>query len=359
MSGAVSVLTRSAGIGRIRVRMRTRAPSHTLADRWSAATPATLGSLISSRSRASRATLGSLAWRAKPPPEVFRQAEHAGEAAQPNKRKTCGVLWYTVRMSIHYLAGLVDGEGCFQLASQGGNRPRQPLLVIGMTDSEPIEWAHANFGGFIKTQPRRTSNWQDMHYWMVKGTPALSVMQELRPHLVIPRRRLIAGLLVDQFPAHSHKTTRLGARQRREQIEELFRTISEINKIRSASLPTLASVAPTEGDLGYLAGILDGEGWVGDSDYGSPIQVFSTDPELPAWLASRFGGRAYTTKRKSETRAGHRKTYSWRLSKLPSRDLAEQLIPLVNLERKREALTHLAQAKSAQMPTSNRRGVAE
>ena len=63
----------------------------------------------------------------------------------------------------------------------------------------------------------------------------------------------------------------------------------------SARTPTLFRPHPSDTELAYFAGIIDGEGCIyvpkADAKYRSPqVVVSNTDLELLAWVQARFGG---------------------------------------------------------------------
>jgi transposase len=70
----------------------------------------------------------------------------------------------------------------------------------------------------------------------------------------------------------------------------------------------------TEAELGYIAGIIDGEGYIHKNGM---ILITTTSLELAEWLAFKCGG-----KYKARVLLPHRKqSYSWRLSCLRGRRL--------------------------------------
>lgn len=202
-------------------------------------------------------------------------------------------------MHIAYLAGLLDGEGSIMLTKQGPRRCRRPQLSIGMTNRNVIEAVKASYGGFIQVRPATPAR-QAMFTWNLKGTPALDLLAEIRPRLVIERRKTLADILLN---ANLLRDSR--ARNKQAVTEQLFKEMQTRNTERKQSVPSIKAGRPTPGDFAYLAGILDGEGHIGTR---LVIEVTSTDPELPAWLQSRFGGNTYLAKKEHEAR---RSVWRW------------------------------------------------
>src|SRR5262245_18882005 len=89
-----------------------------------------------------------------------------------------------------WLAGLVEGEGCFSKTSQNG----KPSLYIGMTDSDVIERAARILCTHIYTKRRRPP-YQTLYVIRVTGTYAVGWMFTLYPYLGLRRRERIRELL--------------------------------------------------------------------------------------------------------------------------------------------------------------------
>lgn len=99
-------------------------------------------------------------------------------------------------------------------------------------------------------------------------------------------------------------------------------------------------------DAAYVAGILDGEGYLAFLSAGPnrgrrrpQIEVSSIDKELIEHLHATCGG--YMPK--PLERGGNRKTeYRWRVNGLQARDLAKEVAPFMRIHRKRERAIELA-----------------
>ena len=74
-------------------------------------------------------------------------------------------------------------------------------------------------------------------------------------------------------------------------------------------------------ELGYFAGILDGEGCI----YKGRILITNTSRELMEWLINRIGGR-YMQKKPVEN---HKITYAWSLRVSDTRTLLKLVHPLL------------------------------
>ena len=125
------------------------------------------------------------------------------------KRATEGItIAEPTEVDLAYLAGLLDGEGCFTASA----RSRRFGIVVSMTDAGPIEWLHERFSGFVNMYVSRTVRFKLVHRWnlarqedlryliprvmpylRVKGLQAwamLRLLEELRaqPRWVVPTK---------------------------------------------------------------------------------------------------------------------------------------------------------------------------
>lgn len=224
-------------------------------------------------------------------------------------------------MELGYVAGLLDGEGSIMLLKQGPRRSRRPVVSIGMTDREPLEAIKSEVGGFIRTTRHDDPTRKDMHVWQVNGRAALDLLAAVRPHLVMTRRQALADIVLD-IPRNAHD--KIAANEQR------FREMRRRNKQRLREAPRFAAFDPGIPERAYLGGILDGEGHITSR---LRIEVPSTDPELPAWLAAGFGGGVYSYRARGARRP------IWRWSRSPTdMDWAAGVAEHMCIPRKRQLL---------------------
>lgn len=99
------------------------------------------------------------------------------------------------RVSWKYLAGLIDGEGCIDLASTKVNEQFyiQPRLRIGMANNALflLEMNQANFGGHLESRVKsQNPNWQDATTWTLSGYKAsCPVLRNVVNHLILKKEQ--------------------------------------------------------------------------------------------------------------------------------------------------------------------------
>ncbi len=88
-------------------------------------------------------------------------------------------------ISPEYIAGFVDGEGCFNIAQTRGRF--FPRLLIANTDRSILEVIKNQYGGDISQRPMGPSNWKDWCCIRLAGKSFKKIIQDIYPHLILKR----------------------------------------------------------------------------------------------------------------------------------------------------------------------------
>lgn len=100
---------------------------------------------------------------------------------------------------VQWLAGLPEGEGCFWLKKPSGRHSGTlpiPAIKLSMTDYDIVERAaHLMGGNSVRTVRGRGANSRDQYQVDVTSTPAIRVMQAVRPFMGIRRSAKIDEIL--------------------------------------------------------------------------------------------------------------------------------------------------------------------
>jgi hypothetical protein len=86
-----------------------------------------------------------------------------------------------------YLAGLLDGEGCFCLHNFGTHRFGCSLMVAN-TDPRMTEWIRQRFGGTVHPEIKG-SKWKPCYRWKASAKDLDKIISAVLPFLVIKRDR--------------------------------------------------------------------------------------------------------------------------------------------------------------------------
>lgn len=85
-------------------------------------------------------------------------------------------------ISNEYIAGFFDGEGCIDIRYQVRGRYNRFELrcTISQVYRKPLDMIKEVFGGSIS--PRKNGN---IHYYVVSGPSANTLLEAIRPHLIV------------------------------------------------------------------------------------------------------------------------------------------------------------------------------
>ena len=107
-------------------------------------------------------------------------------------------------ISLDYLAGLVDGEGCIRLhpSNRGKYRKFYPRVQVTNTYKPVLELLVSQYGGAIHsaTKPQK-EGWKLKHDWRLTGDKARELLKELLPFLIIKKEKAEQVLQGDQKKA--------------------------------------------------------------------------------------------------------------------------------------------------------------
>jgi len=99
---------------------------------------------------------------------------------------------------VAYLAGIVDGEGCFTIRKKtysNGRTLYTPRITIGMNTAQPLDLAYGLFGGSIRARRTTGNNVPHIFVWEVSCTKAKETAKTILPFLRVKREQ--ACLLID------------------------------------------------------------------------------------------------------------------------------------------------------------------
>jgi hypothetical protein len=103
-------------------------------------------------------------------------------------------------LSLEYLAGLVDGEGCIRLNPSGKGKYRRyyPRLQVTNTYLPILEQLKEQFGGCITEKKNNRPDWSTAYDWRVNGDTARTILTSLIPYLIIKKEKAVEVLSNDQ-----------------------------------------------------------------------------------------------------------------------------------------------------------------
>lgn len=95
-----------------------------------------------------------------------------------------------------YLAGLLDGEGCFVIKPNNHEHFTQSV-TIGMTDARAVKWVQATFGGLVFYTATKSSKNESVYTWtLCKRLEVEKLINEVKPYL---KTKLLQALIMEEF----------------------------------------------------------------------------------------------------------------------------------------------------------------
>ena len=94
-------------------------------------------------------------------------------------------------IEVAWLAGLLEGEGCFHLRKEDD----RPLIKLNMTDRDVIERAARLMGATYSFRPRAEPHHKDQFVIYLTGPRAQAVMDRVRPYMCARRTAAIEAAI--------------------------------------------------------------------------------------------------------------------------------------------------------------------
>ncbi len=97
-------------------------------------------------------------------------------------------------IKLAYLAGIVDGEGCFVISRRANGSYFR--LEVTSTNLALCEYLKKNYNGCMRIsyRGREGKNHKQAYRWEIEGKKAVSLIRELYPHLII--KKAVAEILL-------------------------------------------------------------------------------------------------------------------------------------------------------------------
>ena len=209
-----------------------------------------------------------------------------------------------------YLAGYVDGDGCFRCnitTQKSGIIVYERSITISSTKKEVIFFFNKTFGGYISTK-KAHKNQKKAYIWTIKGNAAGKLAFNIKSFLVNKAKE--CDFFIDFCKVIKPNCFLKPAFKIIEKRNDLISKIRQenhhnglITKEAIVSLKTSKkSIKPTDKDYIYLAGLIDAEGCLRISSrfrnrnnkrekiYNTVFEIGNTKIKMMEWLIKRFGG---------------------------------------------------------------------
>ena len=94
-----------------------------------------------------------------------------------------------------YITGIIDGEGCLNLAKQSKRKDISPTIMINMTNSACIHFLHnvtgaGHFYTYVQPKPRKVT-----YRWVIHGRLEIYLLlRAIQPYSIVKRKQIIVML---------------------------------------------------------------------------------------------------------------------------------------------------------------------
>lgn len=242
-----------------------------------------------------------------------------------------------MKNTLSYLAGYIDGDGCFFLKKDKKPLKYRAVLIISSTNKEVLKSFKKSFGGSIYICTPIKEHWKRSYHWNFRGKFALETIKKLLEFLT--EKKSDAFIFIDYIQA-SCKTYKEELIQKMKMNRDEIREINEsvVEKIKQTKTIGVSNKL----DYPYLAGFIDAECCLGVSKYkpkNGPnftykiiLQCQNTNPIIFFWLMERFGGSISHVKRNSKN-PKHRDQIIWNLSAAKLAAILPKILPFLRSKK--------------------------
>lgn len=135
-------------------------------------------------------------------------------------------------LSIGYIAGFFDGEGCIGIYSYRHGKYRSTGMQVKIANTNPVVLLaiQERFGGKIKTRTPKGGN-LPLYILSWDSAKALAVLKMLEPHLLVKKDQ---ATLAIEFWENRSQTCRPGRRKPAEEIAAEGEAIARIARMKRA-----------------------------------------------------------------------------------------------------------------------------
>lgn len=94
-----------------------------------------------------------------------------------------------------YLAGIVDGEGCFCIGKTNSHKNHTLAITVTNTNIQLIIWLKDNFGGHITVYKTKNEKYKTSYKWQfTKASKVKCILEKILPHLIVKKEQAMIAL---------------------------------------------------------------------------------------------------------------------------------------------------------------------
>lgn len=253
---------------------------------------------------------------------------------------------------ISYLAGYIDGDGCF-VVSKGIQNKKTIVyyysIEICSVYKEIIEYFYREYGGSFWKRPEKRTDRKDLYVWSIKTKQSLVIARQVCKHLISKKQicKFFKTLAESIKPNKGIKLSEKVIKKRDKLINKIREQIHMSDNITEENFKDLQRIKqhidPSEKELAYFAGLSDAEGcfriqhWKDkrkgrNDNFVISFEIGNRKYSIIHWLLSRFGGSVHYRK-------PTKKTFSpfaiWSLRSAQLEKILEKMYPYLIVKKER------------------------
>ena len=234
----------------------------------------------------------------------------------------CSMKKQNKQINYAYLAGYVDGDGCFYI---GKIRPKGRIsnkfpasITISSANISILNKFKKLYGGSVQSNKKVIKGHKQLHYYILRKKATFNIINCIYKYLVEKKEE---AEIVKSFIESKSIIKRTNLINNIRIHKDINNLVSKNHKNFFES--TKNTITPSEEDYAYLAGFIDAECSLGISRYKPKdrpnftykilLQLNNTKAPIFKWLLERFGGHINFINR-LKTLKSRKNQLCWRLS---------------------------------------------
>ncbi len=236
-----------------------------------------------------------------------------------------------------YIAGYLDGDGCFYIGKETNKKRLSPKYVISIVitsvNKHTLMWFKYLFGGSVCMISEQHLNKKTLYQYSMKKRNILKTIQYIFPYLVEKKDECLTAL---RFITSENVQVKEACINKIKIIKDVSNLVSKYHKTEFE--PYRSTIEPTKEDFAYLAGFIDAECSLNIQKYkpkNKPNYVYkillqcnNTKAPVFKWLLERFGGVIHFIDRRNHGKA-RKNQLTWRLSAKALSGIIDKIHPFL------------------------------
>lgn len=240
-----------------------------------------------------------------------------------------------------YIAGYIDGDGCFFIGKEQRKQRLAPKYVISIIISSvnkcTLESFKKQFGGSVRRVQKAHDNSKAQYHFSIKKNNSIKLIHKIMPYLVEKKEEAKIALTFAESNNNFEKEALIN------KMRAVKDTSNLVSKHHITEFePFKNTINPTNNDFAYLAGFIDAECCFSiqkDKPKNKPNHTYkimlscnNTKAPVFKWLLERFGGWINFVNR-LKTQKARKNQLLWRLTAKNLSKILDKIYPYLRYKK--------------------------